>query len=152
MLVEIQALATKTIFGYPQRKSSGFDLNRLQVLAAVLTKRTKVNLTSRDIILNVVGGLKINDPALDLAVCASIISSLLNQTIDRKTIILGEVGLGGEVRGINRMERRLAEAARLGFELAVTSESEVKGGNLEMKKVKNIKEAINVLLKITDST
>jgi len=97
-LVEIQALVTKTIFGYPQRKSSGFDLNRLQVLSAVLTKRAKINLTNQDVILNIVGGLRISDPALDLAVCLAITSSLLNQSLDKKVIVLGEVGLGGEVQ------------------------------------------------------
>jgi DNA repair protein RadA/Sms len=114
-LVEIQALVTKTIFGYPQRKASGFDLNRLQVLAAVLTKRAKINLNNQDIILNVVGGLKINDPSMDLAVCFAIVSSLLNQVVDRKTLVLGEVGLGGEVRNISRLEQRLLEAEKLVF-------------------------------------
>ncbi len=144
-LVEIQALATKTIFGYPQRKASGFDLNRLQVLAAVLTKRTKVNLTNQDIILNVVGGLKINDPALDLAVCASIISSLLNQTIDRKTIILGEVGLGGEVRNVSKLSERLSEAEKLGFTEAIIPNTEVKTKKIKLTKVKNINELIKNL-------
>ncbi len=141
-LVEIQALVTKTIFGYPQRKASGLDLNRLQVLTAVLTKRTKVNLTNQDIILNVVGGLKINDPALDLAVCASIISSLLNQTIDRKTIILGEVGLGGEVRNVGKLSERLAEAEKLGFTRAIIPDCEVKAGKIKLEKIKNTNEII----------
>jgi len=141
-LVEIQALVTKTIFGYPQRKTSGFDLNRLQVLSAVLTKRTKVNLTNQDIILNVVGGLKINDPALDLAVSASIISSLLNQTIDRKTIILGEVGLGGEVRNVNKLSERLNEAEKLGFTNAIIPDTEVKVKKIKLVRVKNVNELI----------
>jgi DNA repair protein RadA/Sms len=141
-LVEIQALVTKTIFGYPQRKTSGFDLNRLQVLSAVLTKRTKVNLTNQDIILNVVGGLKINDPGLDLAVCASIISSLLNQTIDRKTIILGEVGLGGEVRNVGKLSERLSEAEKLGFTRAIIPDCDIKTGKIKLKEVKNINEVV----------
>ncbi|MFH1744886.1 MAG: DNA repair protein RadA, partial [bacterium] len=103
-LVEIQALATKTVFGYPQRKSSGFDLNRLQVLAAVLMKRGEINLSNQDIILNIAGGLKVNDPALDLAVCLAISSSMSNKYIDRKTIVLGEVGLGGEVRNVSKLK------------------------------------------------
>jgi DNA repair protein RadA/Sms len=144
-LVEIQALVTKTIFGYPQRKASGLDLNRLQVLAAVLTKRTKVNLTNQDIILNVVGGLKINDPGLDLAVCASIISSLLNQTIDRKTIILGEVGLGGEVRNVGKLSERLAEAEKLGFTQAIIPNTEVKTKKIKITRIKNVNELVKYI-------
>lgn len=144
-LVEIQALVTKTIFGYPQRKASGLDLNRLQVLAAVLTKRTKVNLTTQDIILNVVGGLKINDPGLDLAVCASIISSLLNQTVDRKTIILGEIGLGGEVRNVGKLSEQLAEAEKLGFTEAIIPNTEIKTKKIKLVKVKNVNELIKYI-------
>jgi len=140
--IEIQALVTKTIFGYPQRKASGFDLNRLQVLTAVLTKRAGVNLTNQDVILNIVGGLKINDPSLDLAICLAITSSLLNQVINKKTIVLGEVGLGGEVRKISKLEQRLAEAEKLGFTNAIIPDCEVKNGNIKLKKVKNVKEII----------
>jgi DNA repair protein RadA/Sms len=144
-LVEIQALVTKTVFGYPQRKASGFDLNRLQVLAAVLTKRAKINLTNQDIILNVVGGLKINDPALDLAICLAITSSLLNQVINRKTIVLGEVGLGGEVRNVSKLEQRLKEAEKLGFTKAIISDSNIKSDNIKLEKVKNINDIVKKL-------
>jgi len=142
-LVEIQALVTKTIFGYPQRKASGFDLNRLQVLVAVLTKRAKINLNNQDIILNVVGGLKINDPSLDLSVCFAIVSSLLNQVVDRKTLVLGEVGLGGEVRNVSRLEQRILEAEKLGFLKAVIPDCEIKGGKLELIKVNNLEEIVS---------
>lgn len=144
-LVETQALVTKTVFGYPQRKASGFDLNRLQVLTAVLTKRANINLTNQDVILNIVGGLKINDPALDLAVCVAIISSLLNQVIDRKTIILGEVGLGGEVRGVNKLEQRLTEAEKLGFIKAIVPDKDVKAKKIKLDKVKNIGEVVDYI-------
>lgn len=137
-LVDIQALVSKTIFGYPQRKASGFDLNRLQVLSAVLTKRTKVNLTSQDIILNVVGGLRLNDPALDLAVCATIISSHYNKSFDRHTIVLGEVGLGGEIRAVSKIEARLAEAEKLGFKTAIIPDVEVKDHKIKTIKLKNL--------------
>ncbi|MFH1661524.1 MAG: DNA repair protein RadA, partial [Candidatus Falkowbacteria bacterium] len=140
--VEIQALVTKTVFGYPQRKASGFDLNRLQVLTAVLTKRAGVNLTNQDVILNIVGGLKINDPSLDLAICMAITSSLLNQVIDKKTIVLGEVGLGGEVRNIAKLEQRLKEAEKLGFTDAIIPDYDVKSKNIKLKKIKNVKEII----------
>ena len=125
-LVEIQALVTKTVFGYPQRKTSGFALNRLQVLIAVLTKRANINLANQDVILNIAGGLKINDPTLDLAICLSITSSLLNQIIDKKTIILGEVGLGGEIRNVPKLEQRLSEAEKLGFTRTIIPETDVK--------------------------
>ncbi|MDD5290543.1 MAG: DNA repair protein RadA [Patescibacteria group bacterium] len=141
-LVEIQALVTKTVFGYPQRKSSGFDLNRLQVLASVLTKRAKVNLINQDIILNVVGGLRINDPGLDLAVCLAITSSLLNQVIDRKTIVLGEVGLGGEVRNVSKLEQRLAEAEKLGFVKAIVPDCQARAKKLKLVKIKNLEEMV----------
>ncbi len=141
-LVEIQALVTKTVFGYPQRKASGFDSNRLQVLAAVLTKRVKVNLTNQDIILNIVGGLRASDPGLDLAVCLAITSSLLNQVIDRKTIVLGEVGLGGEVRNVSKLKERLAEAEKLGFIKAIVPNMVVAAGGLKIEKVKNLGEVI----------
>jgi DNA repair protein RadA/Sms len=144
-LVEIQALVTKTVFGYPQRKASGFDLNRLQVLAAVLTKRAKLNLINQDIIINAVGGIKINDPALDLAVCASIISSILNQPIDGKTVILGEVGLGGEIRNISKLEQRLKEAEKLGFIKAIVPNIEIKTSKIKLKKVKNISELVDLI-------
>lgn len=141
-LVEIQALVTKTVFGYPQRKASGFDLNRLQVLCAVLTKRAKINLTNQDVILNVAGGLKISEPAIDLAVCLAISSSLLNQVVDRKTIVLGEVGLGGEVRNVSKLEQRLAEAEKLGFIKAIIPDCDVKTKKIQLKKVSNINKII----------
>jgi len=118
-LVEIQALVSKTVFGYPQRKSSGFDLNRLQVLTSVLTKRAGVNLMNQDVILNVVGGVRVNDPALDLPVCTAIISSLLNFSIGKSVVIFGEVGLGGEIRSVSRLENRVKEAGKLGFKKAI---------------------------------
>lgn len=118
-LLEIQALVSKTVFGYPVRRAAGFDLNRLQVLTTVLSKRGQINLNSSDVILNIVGGLKINDPGLDLAVCAAIISSFLNKAIDKKTLILGEVGLSGEVRPVSRLEDKIKEAAKLGFQQAL---------------------------------
>jgi len=145
-LLEVQALATKTAFGYPQRKASGFDLNRLQILIAVLTKRAKLNLSNQDVHVNIVGGLKINDPALDLAICAAIISSLSNQTIDKNTIILGEVGLGGEVRKINKLTVRLNEAKNLGFTRAIAPMTDIKNG-LFLTKISNVAELTNLLIK-----
>ncbi len=137
-LVEIQALVTKTVFGYPQRKASGFDLNRLQVLSAVLTKRGGINLENQDIILNVVGGLKINDPALDLPVCLAIASSFQDKLVSDKTIIAGEVGLGGEVRNVSKLKERLTEAKKLGFDKAITPDVQAKFTGITVKKMKKI--------------
>ncbi|MFA5023969.1 MAG: DNA repair protein RadA [Patescibacteria group bacterium] len=144
-LVDLQALVSKTIFGYPQRKASGFDLNRLQVLSAVISKRTKINLISQDIILNIVGGLKISDPALDLAAAAAIITSNLNKNFDRTTLVLGEVGLGGEVRNVFHLEERLKEGERLGFKTAIIPAVEVKAGRLKIIKVKNLNELVEII-------
>jgi len=141
-LIEVQALVTKTFFGYPQRKASGFDLNRLSVLIAVLSKRANLNLTNQDVILNVVGGLRLSDPGLDLAVSLAIASSLLNQIISNKTIVLGEVGLGGEVRQISRIEQRLNEAERLGFTKAIIPASEYASKKIQLIKIKKIDEII----------
>jgi len=144
-LVDLQALVSKTVFGYPQRKSSGFDLGRLQVLGAVISKRTKINLINQDIILNIVGGLKISDPALDLAACAAIISSQTNKNFDRRTIVLGEVGLGGEVRNVFKLEQRLQEAERLGFETAIIPQVEVKAKKIKLIKIKNLTDLVEII-------
>ncbi len=144
-LIDMQALVSKTVFGYPQRKTSGFDTGRLQVLSAVISKRTKINLINADIILNVVGGLKISDPALDLAACAAIISSQLNKNFDRRTLVLGEVGLGGEVRNIFRLEERLKEAERLGYTKALIPNIDVKVGKIELVKVKDLNDLVEII-------
>src|SRR6056297_1062921 len=106
-MVEVQALVTPTIFGYPQRKTSGYDLNRLQMISAVLFKRAKVNLNNQDIHLNIVGGLKVTEPAIDLAVALAIISALKNKPVNRETLVIGEVGLGGEVRSVINLKKRI---------------------------------------------
>ena len=145
--VEAQALVSKTVFGYPQRKASGYDLNRLQVLTAVLTKRAKIGLGNYDIILNIVGGIKINDPALDLSVCLAIASSRLNIPFLQDTIVFGEVGLGGEIRNISRLESRLNEAEKLGYQTAIIPETKIKPKKIKLKQIKNISDAIKLLIK-----
>jgi len=115
-LIEIQALVSSAAYGTPQRSSTGFDLRRLNMLLAVLEKRAGFKLLAKDVFLNIAGGLKINDPATDLAVICSILSSNIDIAIDHKTCFTGEVGLTGEIRGVNRIEQRIAEAAKLGFE------------------------------------
>lgn len=116
LLVEIQALVAPTHFGYPKRTSSGFDLNRLNLLAAVISKQTETNLANSDIYLNVVGGLKISEPACDFAVCAAIISSYKNRALPQETALFGEVGLIGEIRRVSKQEDRIKEAKALGFD------------------------------------
>jgi len=122
-LVEIQALTTPTAFGYPRRTASGFDLNRLQLLIAVLSKRAGINLTNQDVYLNVVGGFRIDDPASDLAVCLAIISAYKNKKIDPAISAFGEVGLSGEIRAVNHQEKRVIESKRLGFEKIIKSKT-----------------------------
>ena len=146
-LVEVQALVTKTIFGYPQRKVSGFDFNRLQVLVAVLTKRAGLNLTTQDVVLNLVGGFKVADPALDLAVCLAIASSLLNQAVDKKTLVLGEVGLGGEVRQLPQLERRIKAAEKLGFTRAILPPNQITTKKIKLIKIKNMADLIKNIIK-----
>ncbi len=119
LLVEIQALVNTTSFGYPKRTASGFDLNRLNVLIAVLERRTKLQLSDKDIYINVVGGMKLNDQAADLAVCMAIASAAAERQIDEKTVVFGEVGLGGEVRSVIGVDKRIAEAKKLGFTRAI---------------------------------
>jgi DNA repair protein RadA/Sms len=119
LLVEIQALVNPTSFGYPKRTASGFDLNRLNLLIAVIERRTKLNLSDKDIYINVVGGLKLNDQAADLAICMAIASAAAGRRIDDATVVFGEVGLGGEVRSVIATEKRIAEAKKLGFTRAI---------------------------------
>ncbi|MDD2258077.1 MAG: DNA repair protein RadA [Patescibacteria group bacterium] len=144
-LVDLQSLVSKTVFGYPQRKASGFDLNRLQVLAAVISKRTKVNLSSQDIILNLVGGLRLADPALDLTACAAMIASFYNYNFSRQTIIIGEVGLGGEIRSVVRLEQRLKEAEKLGFKEALIPDVALKSSKLKLIKLKNLNDLVQFI-------
>ncbi|MCK9439040.1 MAG: DNA repair protein RadA [Patescibacteria group bacterium] len=158
-LINVQALVSRTVFGYPQRKSSGFDLNRLQVLAAVISKKQKLDLMNQDIILNIVGGLRASDPALDLAVCLSIISSFLNQEILGKTAVLGELGLGGELRPVSYLDMRLREIEKMGFTDVLLpnslSESEKERMKNNFKKLefifsRNLSEAIKSVFNIKE--
>ena len=119
ILVEIQALASKTTFGYPNRAASGFDLNRLKLLIAVLERRTKLKLSDYDIFVNVVGGMKLQDSGADLAVCLAIASAVAGRKLNEDYVVFGEIGLGGEVRSVFRPDQRIAEAKKLGFTHAI---------------------------------
>lgn len=126
LLVEIQALVNPTSFGYPKRTASGFDLNRLNLLIAVLERRTKLNLSDKDIFINVVGGLRLNDQAADLAICMAIASAAAGRRISDGVVVFGEVGLGGEIRSVVSTDRRVAEAKKLGFTQAIAPLSAAK--------------------------
>jgi DNA repair protein RadA/Sms len=119
ILVEVQALTTTTSFGMPRRTANGIDLNRLLLLTAVLTKRVGMGLSNQDIYVNVVGGLKISEPAIDLAVAAAVASSYRDVPVSPECVLIGEVGLSGELRTVGQLDRRLGEAAKLGFTRAV---------------------------------
>ncbi|MCU0370466.1 MAG: DNA repair protein RadA [Bacteroidales bacterium] len=116
MLIEIQALVSSAAYGTPQRSTTGFDVRRLNMLLAVLEKRSGFRLGAKDVFLNIAGGLRVDDPAIDLAVVAAILSSNADISIDNKTCFAAEVGLSGEIRAVNRIEQRVAEAEKLGFE------------------------------------
>ncbi len=145
ILVEVQALVTKTAFGYPVRKASGFDLNRLHVLVAVLQKRAGLHLEQYDIHLNVVGGLEANEPASDLAVCIAIASAFKDKALGADLAVFGEVGLGGEVRSVNQSEKRLKECEQLGLKRAIThlnAKVKTAGYKIKILNIKNIQELI----------
>jgi DNA repair protein RadA/Sms len=120
-LLEIQALSSPASYGTPQRSSTGYDNKRMSMLLAVLEKRCGFKLGSQDIFLNVAGGLKVEDTAADLAMCAAIVSSFEDLPLPPKMIFCGEVGLAGEIRAVNRLESRVAEAEKLGYKQIVVS-------------------------------
>lgn len=126
-LVEVQALVSTAAYGTPQRSVTGFDQRRLNMLLAVLEKRAKFKLGAKDVFLNMAGGLKIVDPAIDMAVVAAIMSSNFDVSVSRKTTFIGEVGLSGEIRTVTRIEQRVAEAEKLGFENVVIPKGNLKG-------------------------
>jgi DNA repair protein RadA/Sms len=135
ILIEVQALVTPSNYGNPQRVATGFDQRRLSILLAVLEKRGGYRLSANNVFLNMAGGVKIDEPAVDLAVCCSIASSLLDRTSDNSSVIIGEVGLGGEIRTVSQVEKRIQEAQRLGFKKII-----IPGNNLkELKRNEKIK-------------
>lgn len=146
ILVEIQALVNPTNFGYPKRTASGFDLNRLNLLIAVLEKRTKLNLSDKDIYINVVGGLKLADPAADLAVVMAIASAAAGRKLQDELVVFGEVGLGGEVRSAMAADKRVAEAKKLGFTQAIAPQTSGKKNSF-IKGVRDVRAALIDYLK-----
>ncbi len=146
LLVEVQALVSKSGFTLPRRQTSGIDYNRAVLLTAVLEKKLGFILAQQDIFVNVAGGIKINEPGADLAIVLAIASSFKNRPVAENTVIIGEVGLAGEVRAVNHMEKRIKEAAKLGFSRAIIpSENAAEISNIieiKIDGVKNIREAV----------
>lgn len=149
ILIEIQALVCSSNFGMPRRTAAGTDYNRVNLLMAVLEKRVGIHLSNYDAYVNIAGGIKMNEPAVDLGIVMAIVSSYKNQPIDEKTIVFGEVGLSGEVRAVNMPEQRVAEAKKLGFTTCIMPEvsrevvKNIKG--IKIIGVKTINEALQVL-------
>ncbi len=127
LLIEVQSLVSTATYGTPQRSSTGYDGRRLNMLLAVLEKRGGYRIGTQDVFLNITGGLKIEDPALDLAVCMSVVSSYEDLSLDTDVCFIGEVGLGGEIRAVNRIENRISEAEKMGFRQVFISKYNLKG-------------------------
>jgi DNA repair protein RadA/Sms len=146
VLVEIQALVNPTSYGYPKRTASGIDLNRVNLLIAMLERRTKLKLAEKDIYINVVGGIRLSEPATDLAVCMAIASAAKGMQVKKNAVVFGEVGLSGEVRHVPFMEKRLAEAKKLGFEAAIGPK--VRSGKKPplLTSVSEVRSALNTFL------
>lgn len=149
MLIELQALTTLSVFGIPKRTANGLDYNRLAVLIAVLEKRANLNIGGQDIYVNVVSGMKLNEPSIDLGILCVCASSFKNVPIPKDTVIMGEVGLTGEVRRINMIEKRLKEAEKMGFKRCIIPENNKKyleeKYKMDIVGVKDIREALRVL-------
>ena len=127
LLIEVQALVTQSVYGTPQRTNTGFDLRRLQLLLAVLEKRGGFHFGVKDVFINIAGGLKVEDPSIDLAVLSALLSSYEDVALPLKVCFAGEVGLSGEIRAVNRIDQRIAEAEKLGFEKIILSKYNHKG-------------------------
>ena len=150
ILLEVQALVTPSNYGYPQRVSNGFDQRRLSILLAVLEKRAGVRVSATNVFVNIAGGIKITEPAADLAVCSAIASSLSEKIIDNQTIIIGEVGLGGEIRSVGHIDKRIQESEKLGFKTALipsNNKKEIKhSSGISVKTFENLEQVIKSIL------
>ncbi len=149
LLIEVQALVCRTNFNLPRRTAAGTDFNRVNLLMAVLEKRVGLRLSDCDAYINVAGGMRINEPALDLSIVAAILSSYKNSSIDSKTIFFGEVGLVGEVRGVSQVETRVREAKKLGYHTCIMPYTNVKSvdatSGIQLKGIKNVRELMDLL-------
>ena len=149
-LIEVQALVSSAAYGTPQRSSTGFDARRLNMLLAVLEKRVGFKLLQKDVFLNIAGGIKVNDPAIDLAILAAVLSSNMDIALDSETAVTGEVGLAGEIRPVARIEQRIQEAQKLGFKRMLIPAGQrlsVKKGEIELIEVAKVADAFRILIK-----
>jgi DNA repair protein RadA/Sms len=146
ILVEVQALVNKTSYGYPKRTASGMELTRLNLLVAMLERRTKLQLADQDIYINIVGGIKLTEPAADLAVCMAIGSAAKGLQLKGNAVVFGEVGLSGEVRHVPFAEKRLAEAEKLGFDIAIGPKTKTTKKSSILQPVSNVRSALNTYL------
>jgi DNA repair protein RadA/Sms len=146
LLVEVQALVNKTSYGYPKRAASGIDLNRLNLLIAMLERRTKLNLADQDIYINIVGGMPVKEPAADLAICMAIASASKGMQLKKNAAVYGEVGLSGEIRHVPNADKRIAEARKLGFEATIGPP--IKSGKKPagLQPVTTVRDALNQFL------
>jgi DNA repair protein RadA/Sms len=134
ILLEVQALVTPSAYGNPQRVATGFDYRRLSILLAVLEKRADLRLSVQNVFVNIAGGIRIDEPAVDLAVCCAIASNFSGKIAKNDAVVIGEVGLGGEVRSVSNIEKRIQEAAKLGFKKIIIPANNLKS----LKKKENI--------------
>ncbi len=147
LLVEVQALVNKSGYGYPKRAASGIDLNRINLLVAVLERRTKLMLSDKDIYVNIVGGIHLNDPAADLAVCMAIGSAAKGLRLDPNAVVFGEVGLSGEIRHVSFAEKRINEAKKLAFKTVIgPPNTKPETNSLDYRPVRTVREALNSFL------
>jgi DNA repair protein RadA/Sms len=151
LLIEVQALVTPSVYGTPQRTASGFDLRRLQLLLAVLEKRGGFHFGTKDVFVNIAGGLKIEDPAIDLAMVMALLSSYEDIPLSQKTCFAGEIGLSGEIRAVNRIDQRISEAEKLGFEKIIISKynrrSDSKSNDIKAIQVALVEEVYRMTFK-----
>jgi DNA repair protein RadA/Sms len=147
ILVEVQALVNKTPYGYPKRAASGIELNRLNLLIAMLERRTKLQLNEQDVYVNIVGGLKVTEPGADLAICMAIASAAKGLQLKSNAVVFGELGLSGEVRRVPFANKRVSEAVKMGFDTIIGPDFASKDANV-MKPVDNIRTALNTYLEI----
>jgi DNA repair protein RadA/Sms len=151
LLVEVQALVAPTSYGVPQRTSTGFDARRLQMLLAVLEKRSGLHVGQYDVFVNIAGGVRVDEPAVDLGMAMAIVSSLKDVPVDSGSVVMGEVGLGGEIRSIHHIEKRVSEAQKLGFKRIIIPHNNLKGtavnGGVEIVEVATVDQAIEALLR-----
>lgn len=149
LLVEVQALVGSSSFGVPRRTVSGFDYGRASIIFAILEKRIGLNLANQDIFVNIAGGVKIEEPAMDLGVCMAVASSFKNRPLSQDMVVVGEVGLAGEIRGVTQIEKRIKEAARLGFRYCILPRhNSIKGvRDIELKSVRKVEEALKLALR-----